>query len=112
MQLYKIHQFSYHYLKDQVVNGEILANIDILKNYQVVQLGVQAPPGTTLLLNYTTTDFSSGIEIGDTGIFELDLKDSNTYITSLYLTIPFYLIGSGNKAKEDFDVLVDILYEN
>lgn len=118
--MYGIHQFSWHYLKGDPINelGAIQSQKDILNlgtgngYHTVIQLGIQAPPGTMFTINAGNSDIANKIEIGDTGIFELDFKESNTYITTLYLSVPAYLINNQNKATKNFDVIVDILYEH
>lgn len=113
--MYKIHQFSWHCIARREI-----ADVNLIKGVQnifggefntVIQLGIQAPSGTTFTINAEGINTSSIIEIGDTGIFELDFKESNTYITTLYLTAPSYLIDSKGKATDNFDIIVDILYE-
>lgn len=112
--MYMIHQFSWHCIKGYAVPVGPLTGIDdIFKDgYRtVIQLGIQAPPGTTFTINAGGADTLSWIEIGDTGIFELDFKENNTYITTLHLAVPPYLINDNQQATENFDVIVDILYE-
>ena len=112
--MYKIHQFNWHYRIADQVDNIVLGQQDILQNYNtVLQLGIQAPPGTIFTINAgNNTSIGSAIEIGDTGIYELDLKDSLTYITTLALMVPSYLYATSTKqALEAFDVIVDILYE-
>lgn len=45
----------------------------------IFQLGIQAPPGTKVYLNNNT----SAVMIGHTGLFELDLNNTNTYISDI-----------------------------
>lgn len=112
--MYMIHQFNWHCLKGYTVPVGPLKGIDnIFKGEYntVIQLGIQAPSGTTFTINAGGVNTSSQIEIGDTGIFELDFKENNTYITTLHLAVPPYLINDNQQATENFDVIVDILYE-
>lgn len=108
--MYKIKQYSYHVEKDSVT--ELAGGVNIFDGLPVVQLGIQAPPATLFSINGALAQADSGIEIGTTGIFELDLKDLNTYITSLYIQIPKKYIDENNMAVKDFDIIVDILYES
>lgn len=116
--MYGIQQFSWHCLKGDSINdlGAIQSQKDILSlgngYHTVIQLGIQAPPGTMFTINAGNSDIANKIEIGETGIFELDFKESNTYITTLYLSVPAYLINDQNKATKNFDVIIDILYEH
>lgn len=81
MTLYKQKKINY----SQISLGE-----DILTNAstKVVKLGVQGIPNTVLQINtldqknaYYATN--TAIIIGYTGIFELDLRDTNAYIDQL-----------------------------
>ena len=76
------------------------STLEIVDYNKIVQLGIQAPSGSHFIINGENTDSNGDIEIGITGIFELDLKDTNTYITSVAVTAP---VGS--------QIIVDILYE-
>lgn len=112
--MYMIHQFSWHCIKGYTVPTAPLKGVeDIFKDgyHTVIQLGIQAPSGTVFTINAGGANTSSQIEIGDTGIFELDFKESNTYITTLHLSVPPYLINDRQQATDNFDVIVDILYE-
>lgn len=113
--MYMIDQFSWHCIKGYTVSiGPLKGTEDIFfkdEYRKVIQLGIQAPSGTVFTINASGANTSSQIEIGDTGIFELDFKESNTYITTLHLAVPSYLINDRQQATENFDVIVDILYE-
>ena len=76
------------------------STLEITDYNKIVQLGIQAPPGSHFRINGENTDSNGDIEIGTTGMFELDLKDTNTYITSITVTAT---VGS--------QIIVDILYE-
>lgn len=82
---------------NEVLNSQMSPN--------TVQLGIQAPAGTQFFLNGT----KDAIEIGHTQIFELDLKDSNTYITNLYFPIQDGATTAEN--ENDNKIIVNILYE-
>lgn len=65
-------------------------------NTRFTKLGVQAPPGTKVVLNNTKT-----IMVGKTGIYELD---DNIYIDNMYFVRPMRYIKdeeASSKAKED-----------
>lgn len=108
--MYKIKQYAYH--EEAGSTTDLVGGVNIFNGLSVVQLGIQAPPATLFSINGVLTQANSGIEIGATGIFELDLKDSNTYITSLYIQLPEEYIDGNNVVKKDFDVIIDILYES
>ena len=80
----KIKQFKNTFQTDQEV---------LIDNYnKVVQLGVQAKPGTKFKINQ-----GNELIIGKTGIYELSLENS-IYIHSLKFT-------------EETSAIIDILYE-
>lgn len=108
--MYKIKQYSYHGEANSIT--ELTGGVNIFDGLSVVQLGIQAPPATLFSINGVLAQADSGIEIGTTGIFELDLKDLNTYITSLYIQLPKEYINENNMILKDFDIIVDILYES
>ena len=78
---YKIGQIHFEEGKEPTLGNNIISQIS--QNVAIVQLGIQAPPGTIFLLNNVDNTSESDIEIGITGIFELDLRDANTAITWL-----------------------------
>lgn len=105
--MYKIKQFRYSNFNPPPLSENLfLVNDAYSTTYPVVQLGIQAPPGTKILINAVDTSANSDIEIGYTGIFELDLRDANTYITWLsILNIP------GFETYEEWEIFIDFLYE-
>ena len=81
---------------------------DILKEQKIiVQLGIQAPPKTKFVINNFVDSYVTDIEIGTTGIFELDLRGANTGITNLV----FRYIEEGSN-EEPWTIQVDYLYED
>lgn len=73
----------------------------------IVQLGIQAPPKTKFIINNFVDSYVTDIEIGTTGIFELDLRGANTGITNLV----FRYIEEGSD-EEPWTIQVDYLYED
>ena len=73
----------YHQLEDNQPNGlnsrDLCSGTAFTDYTPIVQLGIQALPGTKFTLN-TNLD---PIVIGTTGIYELDLTNSSAVITSL-----------------------------
>jgi hypothetical protein len=76
--VYKIGQIHFNNYNEPTLGNNIISRIS--NNAAVVQLGIQAPPGTIVLINNVDDSYISDIEIGVTGIFELDLRNSNTVI--------------------------------
>lgn len=104
--MYKIGQFRYSSGKTPApINTNVFSvqGAQSAQVYPVLQVGIQAPAGTLILLNGLDSTANSDIEIGYTGIFELDLKNANTYITWLSIkSIP---------NPENYDIIIDFLYE-
>lgn len=103
--IYKIGQIQYDQQKLPTLGENVFQNFGKMS---VVQLGIQAPPGTRFLLNNTDFGIITDIEIGITGIFELDLKDANTIITWLSFT----KIQVPDNPAENWNILIDFLYYN
>lgn len=81
------------------VNGDVFGNC-----YPILQLGIQAIPGTKFYLN----EASDPIIIGTTGIYELDLG-GDTEISKLQFEGRSMLaISENNNAY----LIVDIIYDN
>ena len=72
-------------------------NYDIVFEYPVVQIGIQAPSGTQFALNGGGT-----IEIGAYGIYELDLRDVGKIINMTIKTKEFLPTS---------DIYIDIVQE-
>lgn len=103
-----VKQFRYYGIDDEnnypskVVNYTQLRRGNIFKDSGVIsQLGIQGKPGTKFFLN----GGSHSITIGDTGIFELDLKGKG-FISAIRFD------GDSLDSYEDNDrLLIDIVYE-
>ena len=72
--------------------------------YPIVQLGVQALPGTRLLINNSETPLT----IGATGIYELDINGLAT-ITSLMFAQNS--INAVQNSNSDSGIIVDYAYD-
>lgn len=83
-----------------------LINGEVFKDYvPILQLGIQALPGTRFFLNGNTT---SPIIVGGTGIYDLDLNGL-TEITALqFAATSLNAIKNNNNAY----LIVDIIYDN
>ncbi len=89
----KIKQFKF----DSSSSGENLT----ITGYNIKRIGIQGPPKTLFYFNGMENNL---IEIGSTGIFELDLLDTSGDISKVTIdTIPTL---NGNEK-----VIVDILYQ-
>lgn len=80
-------------------NLPILNDNVFLNGESIIQLGIQAPPKTRFYLNLDNQSYSEDIEIGKTGIFEIDLKDTDTVITWL----------SFSNIIKDKEIIIDYL---
>lgn len=84
----------------------------VFSNYNVVQLGIQAPPGTVFQITE-----GEDIEVGAYGVYELDLRDSSGFINSLSIERIGPEKSQEATALEEVEeentqyVLVDIIYE-
>lgn len=106
-----IKQFRYYGLQGTLNNPKnypedttyaALAAGNIFKNYNpVVQLGIQATPGTKFYINNSTTP----IMVGATGIYELDLEGLGS-IASIKFDRT-----SLNDITEETPLMIDIVYE-
>ena len=103
----KIKQFRYYginFEQNEPVN-DLLWLTDLLKDYgPITKLGIQAPPGTKF---YTSNNL--GIIIDHTGIYEIDLRDTTTTISTLYFDADS-LINVDNMPNGS--IIVDILYSS
>ena len=85
---------------DYYTNGTVFEN-----NFPILQLGIQAPPGTKFKINNGDGDW---IIIGTTGIFELDLE-GKTEITSLVFDpVSMAFIN----ANDNLSLIVDTIYDD
>ena len=108
----KIMQFRYTQIPDpddeekRIWPPELLTN-NIFENYSSIsKLGIQAGPGTRFTLGSTSNDYP--IEIGLTGIYELDLEDYGyiNYLKFEKIELPYI-----EKKGEELPLLIDIVYE-
>ena len=79
---------------------------DLLSNYgAAVKIGIQTLPGVRF--HISNSNFSNGIIIDHTGVYELDLRNTTTSISNL-----FFDIDSLNRINEidNASLIVDILY--
>ena len=84
--------------KNNLINGAIFSN-----RTPITQLGIQTLPGTKFYLNNSVDP----VEVGITGIYELDLEGIS-YITSIkFDKASMNLINQNTNAY----LIVDILYE-
>lgn len=67
-----------------------------------VALGIQGPPGLRFWINEDKANDDNSIELGRTGIYELDLSESGGHIISLKIDF-----NTLNKSK----VIIDLLKE-
>ena len=93
--------------------GENTSNIDsstlssgsAFQDYTpVIQLGVQTLPGTKFYLNAN----QDPIIVGSSGIYELDLSETSTVITSIKFDMPTLDLITQNP---DGYLIIDIIYE-
>lgn len=87
------------------INKSVLADGSIFVNYTpIIQLGVQTLPGTKFYLNANTFP----IIVGASGIYELDLSETSTIISSLMFDVTSLELISRNP---DGYLIIDIVYE-
>ncbi len=86
----------------EVCTYQALAAGNIFKNYSpVTQLGIQADPGFKFYLNNS----DDPIQVGDTGIYELDLEGLGTISRIRVSKNTLDSITEGNP------IMIDIIYE-
>ena len=105
----KIKQFRYFNSGNSknTITEEQLKSGNIFSRYSSIsKLGIQAGPGTIFRLGNTANDYP--IEIGLTGIYELDLEDYGyiNYIQFEKIELPY-----AEKEGEELPLLIDIVYE-
>lgn len=89
----------------EAINKSVLADGSIFVSYApIIQLGVQTLPGTKFYLNANTDP----IIVGASGIYELDLSNTSTVITSLMFDLASLELISNNP---DGYLIIDIVYE-
>lgn len=88
-------------------NGVDKKNI-FLSGQQVYRLGIQGYPGLKFLINKQqisdTSQVSPDLIIGNTGIFEIDLEGTGSYITDLRFSKQEIIDLSS-------PIIIDIMYE-
>ena len=107
----KIYQYRYYNESDKTRNypaniafRNLVSGSVFAKTLPIVQLGIQALPGTKFYLN--NNDYP--IIVGNTGIYELDLK-GQTEITALsFDSVSVKAID----ANQNGYLIVDIIYES
>jgi hypothetical protein len=85
--------------RSSFVSGSVFGD-----NFPVLQLGIQALPGTKFYLN----DGVDPIIIGSTGIYELDLNEQTEISAISFDANSMKLIAENNNAY----LIVDIIYDN
>ena len=73
---------------------------------KIVYLGIQCKPGTIFSLNQDLEE-DSLIMVGATGVFELDLQNTDAYISSIVFKEPFYF--SNNSKETRGEIIVDYI---
>ena len=66
---------------------------------KIVYLGIQCKPGTIFSLNQDLEE-NSLIMVGATGVFELDLQNTDAYISSIVFKEPFYFPNNSKETEE------------
>lgn len=101
--------FQFRYYGQSVKNYPLELNETRMSNHTLFQgkgsithLGIQASPGTTFFLN---KEADHPIQIGKTGIFELDVSGYG------YITHIAFATKSLELVNEDNGIIIDILYE-
>lgn len=109
-----IKQFRY-YSNSNALNQTSNNNVTIeelltgsfIENYSIVQLGIQSLPGTKFFLGSNLVD--SGIIIGQTGIFELDVNNLSSNIYGLRID-PMSM--KNIKDNPLGYIIIDLIYES
>lgn len=87
--------------KDQFVSGLVF---DTPSCYPILQLGIQALPGTKFYMNYAIDP----VIVGFTGIYELDLEDKAEIVKLSFDKESMDAI----EANQNGYLIIDVLYEN
>lgn len=89
----------------EAISKAVLTDGSIFHDYTpIIQLGVQTLPGTKFYLNAN----SAPIIVGASGIYELDLSETSTVITSIIFDMTSLELISKNP---DGYLIIDIMYE-
>lgn len=83
---------------DYYTNGTVFEN-----NFPILQLGIQAPPGTRFKINE-----GDDIIIGTTGIFELDLEGKTEITKLMFDPVSMAFIN----ANDNLSLIVDTIYDD
>lgn len=83
---------------DYYTNGTVFEN-----NFPILQLGIQAPPGTRFKINE-----GDDIIIGTTGIFELDLEGKTEITSLMFNEVSMAFIN----ANDNLSLIVDTIYDD
>ena len=81
-------------------------SVNLLSNYgSAVKIGIQTLPGVKFYIG--NSSFTTGITIDHTGVYELDLRNTTTSISSLYFNM-----NSLKRIDEmgNASLIVDVLY--
>lgn len=87
--------------KEQFINGIVFDNPSC---YPILQLGIQALPGTQFYMNYSVDP----VTIGFTGIYELDLQDKAEIVKLTFDKASMNAIENNANGY----LIIDVLYEN
>lgn len=104
----KVGQFFYsgsENLKTSDESERIRITEEIAFNAPIIQLGVQAPPGFKF---YVDNDDNYPIEVGSTGIFEIELKDG---IQITDITFDRSELDIINQSKNSLYLIIDVIYD-
>lgn len=75
----------------------------VFENYQsIVQLGIQAPPGTKFYLGGN----DNALIVGSSGVFQLNLKDKTTFTGIKFDKTSIDFVQENNSSY----IIIDILY--
>lgn len=90
------------------LNREALNTGKFLSDYlPVYKLGIQAAPGTSFIINNSSTNVESRVIIGLTGVYELSY-DNKITVTSLFFTKDALDLVEKNEGNY---ILMDIIYD-
>lgn len=102
---YKFAQVRYNQSNSSMSNTTAAAMISGLAftNYtQIVQLGIQAPPGTKFYLE----DSTNALMVGASGVFQLDLRETSTFSGLRFDEQSVHFVELNGSSY----IIVDILY--
>ena len=73
-------------LLTEIPLGSIQDGNFIINNLMIVSLGIQSYPGMKFYVNQNASNLTNSIEIGATGIYEIDLNNEMPPISSIIIT--------------------------